>query len=212
MEEDRRARLPSRALVALVAAAVLGASWWAASDGEVPGWESRVLRAVNDLPDALELPLEVLMVLGTIVAPFALATGLAVVTRRLRPALDLVVAALLSAALSALVKEAVERERPGPLGLDVEVRDPEVDGFGFVSGHAAMAFAVATSLAPSLPRAVRPVAYGLATVVALARLHEGVHLPLDAIGGAATGVLAALAGRTLIDRAIPRSADPTVPP
>ena len=62
-------------------------------------------------------------------------------------------------------------------------------GVGYVSGHAAVAFALATVLAPSLPRAWRPVAFAVASAVALARLYSGAHLPLDAVGGAGLGVL-----------------------
>jgi undecaprenyl-diphosphatase len=58
-----------------------------------------------------------------------------------------------------------------------------------------VAFALAAVLAPSLPRRWRPVAFGLATVVAAARVYAGAHLPLDTIGGAGLGLLAGTLSR-----------------
>ena len=86
------------------------------------------------------------------------------------------------------IKAMVTRARPGALLSRVNLRE-HAGGLGYVSGHTAVAFALATVVAPSVPARWRPVAYGLASVVALARVYAGAHLPLDVVGGAGLGIL-----------------------
>jgi undecaprenyl-diphosphatase len=69
------------------------------------------------------------------------------------------------------------------------------DGLGFVSGHAAVSFALATVLAPSLPRSWRTAVFADAVLVGLARMYAGAHLPLDVVGGAGVGILTGIALR-----------------
>jgi undecaprenyl-diphosphatase len=57
----------------------------------------------------------------------------------------------------------------------------------FPSGHTASSFAAATALAFFYPRAA-PLAYTMATGVALSRVHLGVHFPSDAAVGGVIGV------------------------
>ena len=47
------------------------------------------------------------------------------------------------------------------------------EGLGFVSGHAAVAFALATVVSPYVRREWRWVPFALAAVVAVARVHVG---------------------------------------
>ena len=67
----------------------------------------------------------------------------------------------------------------------------------FPSGHAATSFACATMLSFAFPR-FAPFLYVLAAAVAFSRVYVGVHYPLDVIGGAALGVLVAIALRRLV--------------
>ncbi|HEU5479945.1 MAG TPA: phosphatase PAP2 family protein, partial [Candidatus Tumulicola sp.] len=69
----------------------------------------------------------------------------------------------------------------------VVVRGRHAGGYGFPSGHTAVAFAVAAALAPDLPRPVRPFVWLLAVIVGFARVYVGAHFPLDVLGGAALG-------------------------
>ena len=91
--------------------------------------------------------------------------------------------------LAKFVKHLVERGRPLAYLPDINVREGNGGGLGFVSGHTAVAFAVATALLPILPPKGRVVAYALATLVGLARIVYGVHLVVDVIGGAALGIM-----------------------
>jgi glycosyltransferase 2 family protein len=71
----------------------------------------------------------------------------------------------------------------------VEVRESGIHGAGYVSGHTAVAFALATVVAPLVPRGWRWAPFALAAVVGLSRIYFGAHLPLDVIGGAGLGVV-----------------------
>jgi len=158
----------------------------------VPHWEVRAFEAVNGLPDALRWPLWPVMQLGNFW--MAAASGIAVYafTRRLRPALAATTAVLLAWALAKVVKHLVQRGRPGDLLTSVRIREAGLHGQGYVSGHAAIAFAVATVVTPLVPRRWRLVPFGLAALVGFARVYYGAHLPLDVIGGAGLGILSGL--------------------
>ncbi len=86
-----------------------------------------------------------------------------------------------------LVKSLVGRERPASLPVGAVLHEGTVGGAGFVSGHSAVAAALATAAAPYLTRRGRRVAWALAWTVALARVYVGAHLPLDVVGGVALG-------------------------
>jgi undecaprenyl-diphosphatase len=97
-----------------------------------------------------------------------------------------------SAAVTDLIKLAVDRGRPVDHPL---VREPTT--YSFPSGHAATSFACAATLAPFAPRHAKPVLYALAAAIAYSRVYVGVHYPLDVLGGAALGLLLAKALRRL---------------
>jgi undecaprenyl-diphosphatase len=126
------------------------------------------------------------MQLGVIGA-VPLVAVLALVTRRLRLALDAVLAAGSIYLIAKLVKEFVQRGRPQTLLADVHILGEPARGLGYVSGHSAVAVALATVSSPYLGRRARRVAWILAGCVCLARMYVGAHLPFDVIGGAALG-------------------------
>jgi undecaprenyl-diphosphatase len=169
--------------------AALAGSWLIVVAGhDVPPWEARVFTFVNDLPGALWPVLWPPMQLGSLPGSLAVAATVFTVTRQRRLTLATVAAGQVAWWSAKVVKMLVSRGRPGALLIDFHIRE-KASGVGYVSGHAAVAFALAAVLTPSLPREWRPVAYGLATTVAVARIYAGAHLPLDAIGGAGLGLL-----------------------
>jgi glycosyltransferase 2 family protein len=116
-----------------------------------------------------------------------LVAALALATRRLRLALDAVLAAGSIYLIAKLVKEFVQRGRPQTLLEDVNILGEPARGLGYVSGHSAVAVALATVASPYLGRRARRVAWVLAGCVCLARMYVGSHLPYDVVGGAALG-------------------------
>ena len=101
--------------------------------------------------------------------------------------------------LAKVVKELVERGRPQDYLADVNFR-PEWDGLGFVSGHAAVAFASATVVSPYLSRVWRIVVWAAAIATALLRMYTAAHLPLDIIGGAGLGIALGALARWFLPR------------
>ncbi|MGR6964462.1 phosphatase PAP2 family protein [Geodermatophilus sp. URMC 61] len=166
--------------------AVLGLGFLVAQRGRLPVLERDVFQLVNDLPATVFPLVWVVMQLGNAVAVPALA-AVAALTRRFRMARDLLVSGLLAYATADLVKSVVQRERPSGLLVAVNYPEGPVAGLGFVSGHSAVAAALATAAVPYLSRRGRRWAWALAWTVALSRVYVGAHLPLDVIGGLAVG-------------------------
>jgi undecaprenyl-diphosphatase len=151
-------------------------------------WELELTRWINDAPNWLAYLLWPIMQLGTIWSPIVIGivAGFVYGWRR---GLAVVVAGVGAWFLAKYVKDLVERGRPLHFIPDIDVREGKGTGLGFVSGHTAVAFAVATALLPVLSLRWRVVAYCLAATVGLARIVFGVHFPLDVVGGASLGVM-----------------------
>jgi undecaprenyl-diphosphatase len=181
--------------VASAGAVILCGSWVLVTvDASVPGWERSLFESVNGLPGALWPVVWGPMQLGSFLGSLAVVGVTGAVTRDRRLTLAMLVASQAAFWSAKLVKASVSRERPAALLPDVHLRE-SADGFGYLSGHAAVAFSLAAALAPSLPRPWRPVPFVAAGLVAFGRVYAGAHLPLDVIGGAGLGILAGLAAR-----------------
>jgi membrane-associated phospholipid phosphatase len=188
-ESSRQKVRRAEVITVLGGSAVLAGSWVIVAVNQgVPGWEQTLFERVNDLPDALWPVIWGPMQLGSLAGSLVVVAVTFVVTKQKRLTLAALTASQVAWWSGKVIKRIVSRGRPGALLVDVKLRE-HASGVGYVSGHAAVAFALATVLAPSLPRPWRPVAFGLASVVAVARLYSGAHLPLDSVGGAGLGVL-----------------------
>jgi undecaprenyl-diphosphatase len=100
------------------------------------------------------------------------------------------------------LKAAIDRPRPSAVYAEPKPLVHAPHGGSFPSGHAASSFACATILALAVPRFAAAF-YLLAAAIAWSRVYNGVHYPLDVLGGAVLGVLVAIALRTLLT-ALPR--------
>ena len=181
---------PIRSPIDLVRAAlgfaVVGIGTLVAQQGQLSLFERDVFRLVNDL-SAIAMPVAwTVMQLGNVVAVPTLA-AVAALTRHFRMARDLLISGLLAYGLADLVKAVVGRERPAGLPVGAVLHEGAVGGAGFISGHAAVAAALATAAAPYLGRRSRRTVWLLAWAVAVARVYVGAHLPLDIVGGVAAG-------------------------
>jgi membrane-associated phospholipid phosphatase/tRNA A-37 threonylcarbamoyl transferase component Bud32 len=179
-------RHPGDLLRVVAGLAILAASAEVVQRDRVGVLETDTFRLVNDLPGLLQPLFWTAMQAGNLLA-VPLAAAAAALTRRFRLAVDLAVAGSAAWLLAKLVKRLVERGRPPSLLGHVHERGPAATGLGYVSGHAAVAVALATVASPFLGRRARRLAWALAALVCLARLYVGAHLPLDVIGGAALG-------------------------
>lgn len=110
---------------------------------------------------------------------------------------------ILSGLASYGLRQAIGRDRPPHRFPDPR---PLVDvpvSSSFPSGHAATSFACAALLAWLTPLPKVPL-FTVAALIAFSRVYNGVHYPLDVLGGAALGLAVATALR-LLAAARPRS-------
>ncbi|HEY6707987.1 MAG TPA: phosphatase PAP2 family protein [Actinomycetota bacterium] len=179
-------RHPGDVLRLVAGLAILLAATATVRPHEVGVLETDLFRLVNDLPDALYPAFWAVMQAGNVLA-VGVASLVVAATRRFWLAINLAVTGVGVWLAARWIKDEVGRERPADLLTGVHLRGPHDNGLGFVSGHAAVAVAIATLIAPYLDRRLRWVAVLVATLVGLSRLYVGAHLPFDVIGGAALG-------------------------
>ncbi|QNN53337.1 phosphatase PAP2 family protein [Nocardioides mesophilus] len=165
--------------------------------------ERDVFRLINDLPPWLLPPLEAVMQLGTRFAPLVIGALVMLVLRRVRLGASIMLAGTVAWLVTQELKILVERGRPAVFLTDLP-RELSSGGPGFVSGHTAVATAMAAVAAPYLPRPWRRFVWGLAFAVGFARIYAGVHLPLDVVGGFAVGWFVGTAVHLLIGVPRPR--------
>lgn len=191
-------RHPGDAARVVVGVAVLLLAGLAVQRERLSGFEADIFRLINDLPSGLEPVLVSVMQAGNVVAAPVLAVVVVAFNRkRLRVAVDVSAAGVLAWLAAKAVKAVVERPRPAGL-LDHVLRSGDTGGLGFVSGHTAVAAAIATAAAPYLPRRWRRAIWLLPWTVGFARVYVGAHLPLDIVGGAALGWIVGASAHLLL--------------
>jgi undecaprenyl-diphosphatase len=126
------------------------------------------------------------MQLGTYGAIFVMA-GIALLTRRIRLALELLAAGLIAYYAAIGIKDLVSRGRPAEVISGVVIHGQPAQGLGFPSGHAAVSAALAATAVPFLARRWRRWIWLLPVTVGIARIFVGAHLPLDVVGGFVLG-------------------------
>jgi len=179
-------RHPGDVVRLVTALAVLLVSIKLVNRNHIDELEIDAFRLVNDLPGVLYRPVWLVMQLGNVLV-VPVVVGVAAFSRRFRLAVNLAVAGFGCYFLAIVVKNLVHRGRPSQFLPDVNLHGPAASGLGFISGHAAVAVALASVASPYLSRRARRVAWTLAAVVCLSRVYVGAHWPLDVIGGAAVG-------------------------
>ena len=191
-------------MYAVMSAIGFGVALLVALRDPVPRWELRLTEWINGAPDAIAHLLYPLMQLGSAVAPVAVAGAILVLRRDWLLAVATIIVGLATWFGAKAIKRWVERGRPRLYLPDINVREGTGEGLGFISGHSAVVAAAVVVMAMTvLPRHLRPIALLIGLLVGLARIVHGVHLPADVVGGWCFGVLVALGGLWLVDRARP---------
>jgi membrane-associated phospholipid phosphatase len=166
--------------------------------GPLTGSEISIFQAVNELPQGLYAFVWPLMQYGTFITIPVLAL-IAFAFRRFRLGWAMLLAGTSVYLLALLVKQTVERGRPGWLLKGVEERERfGAESLGFPSGHAAVAAALTVVVAVHLSKRWAIAAVILACAVMFGRMYVGAHLPLDLVGGAALGAIAGGVANLLI--------------
>jgi undecaprenyl-diphosphatase len=155
----------------------------------LPAWERHLFEVINSRNGIIAAVLWLPMQFGAAFAPPLIAIACYVFLRDRRVAIGVLVTGLAAWYTAPIIKNWVDRPRPAALVPGTIIHaGGTAHGLGYPSGHAAVAFAIATVLGPALRRTGRIVVYTVAAVVAVARVYVGAHLPLDVIGGAALGI------------------------
>lgn len=176
-------------LIVLCTAVVVLLTTMLVARSELASLEASIFRAVNDLPQGLNMAVWPFMQYGTFITIPALAL-VALLFRRFRLAVAIALAGVGVYLVALVVKAVVDRGRPAALLAAVEERELfGADSLGYPSGHAAVAAAVTVVVAAHLSRRWLIAALALVAVVLFGRIYVGAHLPLDVIGGAALGVI-----------------------
>jgi undecaprenyl-diphosphatase len=161
-------------------------------DGTVGSAERDVFHGINDLPEWLYRVFWPFQQFGNILIALVLGVVVAALLRQWWVAGAVVIAVVLKLVLERVVKEIVQRSRPGTSIGDITMRgDVSAGGLSFVSGHAVIVTAVAGLLTPILPRRWKWVPWVFVAGNGMARIYVGAHNPLDIIGGIGVGLVIA---------------------
>ncbi|MGW3810615.1 lysylphosphatidylglycerol synthase domain-containing protein [Micromonospora sp. NPDC005113] len=166
-------------------------------------WERDLFALINHLPSGLTPVLVVVMQAGSYAAVFV-AAATAVILRRTGVAWRFLLAGNLAYWLALAVKAAVARQRPAALLTELTLRDTITGALGYPSGHVAVATALALVVAQAGNSRWRRLAWAVIALVAVARIHVGAHLPVDAVGGILVGWLAVCLTRLAVGEVGPQ--------
>lgn len=201
--------VPHHKATAVASAALLAATVLLARHRPVPSWELDITTWLNSAPDPVGWVLYPVIQMGSLVGPSVAALLIGWWCRDLVHALSTAVTGLVAWFGAKAIKSIVERDRPGAYVPGIDIREGSASGYGFISGHAAVAAMTAVCLVVIVPPSRRWVLVVLAATVGIGRIVYGVHLPADVIGGWAFGYLTGLLAIVMsdeIDRLRPRSA------
>jgi undecaprenyl-diphosphatase len=182
---------------ALGGAALLAGSWVVVAVADhVSEPEARLFHAVNNLPAGWWPIVWAPMQAGSFLGSLAIVGIVGARTHQLRLTLAALFGEQAAFWTAKLIKLFVARGRPSSILTDVNLHE-HASGLGYVSGHTAVAFALATVLSTSVPPKWRALVVAFPNVVALGRVYAGAHMPLDLVGGAGLGLLCGALARRL---------------
>ncbi len=172
--------------VATAAALVFVAVGIVAAQRPLPRWDHDAVQHALTWDEHADLVLRVVMQFGTTSVAIVLAVLIGVLRRSLRWAVAVLGSAFAASWAASGAKHIWTRPRPGVAFGDIAPRIFTA-GYGFPSGHATVAAAVAVTLAGATPRRWWALFAALALGTAVARVAFGVHFVIDVVGGLALG-------------------------
>jgi membrane-associated phospholipid phosphatase len=190
--ERRPFGISGHLLVALGGFVLVALCALVARDGTVGSAERSVFHAINDLPEWLYPILWPWQQFGNVLIALVVGVGIALALRQRWVAVAMFGAVVLKLLGERVVKEIVQRSRPGTSIGDITRRgDVSLHGLSFVSGHAVIVTAVAGLLAPILPGRWKYVPWVFVVLNGITRIYVGAHNPLDVVGGVGVGLVIA---------------------
>jgi undecaprenyl-diphosphatase len=188
-------------VVGLVAVAGIAVSAWLATRPGAQEAQEGMVRWLNQPPPPLNalfaLVNPLLRPLPLAVVTVLLLGWILVTARSIAARLEILRAALVSVLLAEIIAQVLKRlaSQARPLAvmpnLDTHGYPRDPAGNAYPSAHTAFVVAVACALWPWLRPTQRVVAVVLVVLIPLNRVYIGAHWPIDLVGGAAVGVLAA---------------------
>jgi undecaprenyl-diphosphatase len=186
-------------VIAVVAACTFLVSAVVASRDTPPRWELDITEWINSAPQWVADALYPIMQLGTLLGPLLVAAFILLYRRDWLLAVATIAVGVVAWFGAKGIKRLIERGRPLEFLPNIDVREGEGTGLGFVSGHSTVAAASAVMLMAALPPRWRPLAGVTAALVGVARIVFGLHLPADVVGGWSFGVLLALGAHWIVE-------------
>jgi membrane-associated phospholipid phosphatase len=151
--------------------------------------EKDIFSYVNGISLPIQVPIEIIMYLGTYVG-IGFSAVLAFFFKKKRLAFKLVIGGVGAWLMSELMKGIVGRPRPSAIMTPI-IREV-INGLGFPSGHAAVVTAFVVIAAPLVKKRYQIFLWILVLIIAFGRVYLGVHFPLDVIGGCLLGAFVGL--------------------
>ncbi len=153
-------------------------------------WEKELLVDVYNSPSSLHWPALIVTQLGSAWMLVGLSIWLLIGRKRAQHKGRVVlVSGLITYFFVESIKQLIARPRPAEIIAGVFQREPLVTGFGFPSGHTALATVISLITIQYLPKNWHWLPLVWIGLVAWSRLHLGVHAPLDVIGGFSLGIV-----------------------
>lgn len=160
--------------------------------GDMGQRETALFRWIYYMPDSLRWFALIVTQLGNVWFVIGVVGLLFVVRWKPTAALLVFRNSVIAFLLIEIIKQIVGRERPALLVDAVTNRELAVFGYGFPSGHTALATVLWLTLLPYIPKRLRLLPFLIIGLVAWSRIYLGVHAPLDVLGGFIIGVLVVL--------------------
>ena len=190
-------------VIAATAVTGLVTSYAVSIQDPVPAWELDLTEWINGAPDVVAQLLYPIMQLGTLGGPILVAAAVGIFCRDRWLSAATVLAGVVTWFGAKWVKTLVDRGRPGAYLPEINIREGDGDGLGYISGHSAVAACAAVMAMTAVPARWRPALAAVAGLVGLACVVHGVHLPADVVGGWSFGTLVALSALAVLDRTEP---------